>query len=483
MAVRVSYGSRANMDPEHARKSGPRAPCTTLDELQEALKDDIEGGTESVIPECTTAELSLGSSALIPLHRPIIGPYADGGEHDLPPEFKTSWTDISDDPAANTAYAKKSHPQATVEAIVNVQDAHTRQIVQRAASRAIVAAIEGTDGFKYNFNNAWAAKDESGQRFSYICQDSMQNKDRHANGFTRTQKHLKGEGERGARKPTYDCKGSVSVKCSLHRKCIDVYYRHYAIHPTLEERKTMPRVPGPRLGLDPIRAQPPMYFGRTAQNEEKVADTGGLFGRLQAEKSAYVPPPNTQVTPVTGRQEASNIGKPLKRKRDSEYTVPSSEPGKPLSLVELLRQSESAGSPSARSVSTPKSASNRHPPPVTYDLPSWQTPPPVPVNRQTKPPQYGTQYGAPYPPPYQPTQHPQTPSQPPKPAASRLQQVPPRQEYFGSAPTQPHPQGQGLFATLKPVQPDPPAQWTVYSQRAGNSCTNCRYGKKQVSQP
>lgn len=258
-------------------KAGVRPPCATLDDLTSALKEDMDAAAASLVPECTTSSLSLSVSALIPLHRPNIGPYAEGGEHDLPPSFKTDWTDVDSD--EDNGLAKKSFPQAAVERIVYLQDAQLQQTVQRAASRGIVAAIEAMDGFKYSFNNAWAAKDLDGQRFSYICQDSMQNKDRHANGFTRTQKHLKGEGDRGARKQTYDCKGSVSVKCSLARSCIDVHYRHYAIHPTLLERKSMPKQPMPRavIGADTSGGVP-------ASSHQ--AHSGGLFGRLQSEKSA-----------------------------------------------------------------------------------------------------------------------------------------------------------------------------------------------------
>lgn len=467
-------------------RGGQKGPCSSLEQLVTALKEDISAGAESLVPECTTSELSLDLSALLPLQRPNIGPYAERGTHDLPPEFKVAWT--------NAADPKKSHPQATVGAIMSPVDSRARQIVQRAASRGIVAAIEAIDGFKYSFNNAWGAKDEDGQRFSYICQDSMQNKDRHANGFTRTRKHLKGDGERGPRKPTFDCKGSISVKFSSSRRCVDVYYRHYAIHGTVSDRRGNP-LPPRRMSTDVV--------GGAAQNNDQNGDTGGLLGKLQAEKSAYAPPPSMRTIPPTHRHEASNIGSPLKRKRDSDTPVQSKDTGKTLSLVDLLNQSQSAQSPPVPSPVTLKTPANKRPPPVTYDLPSWlpQKPPPapansqksqkqpVPSNRQEQPPQSGPHLTSPYPPPYQPNQHqhqqPQqfqpTTGRPQFPPPPPTQPAPPRQEVFG-APKHPHPQSQGLFTTLKPVPQDPPVVSTVsyHSNHARRSCFHCRYGKKKV---
>lgn len=478
----MSYGSRAETyndfqatPRQHARKSAVRGPLASLDELTNALQGDIEAGADSLVSECTTSELSLDLSALIPLHRPNIGPYADGGEHDLPPEFKASWTNDRD--------PRKSHPQANIQAIISVNDPRVRQIVQRAASRGIVAAIEAIDGFKYSFNNAWSAKDEDGQRFSYICQDSMQNKDRHANGFTRTQKHLKGEGERGVRKPTFDCKGSVSVKCSLNKSCVDVYYRHYAIHPTISERRSLPKRPQQQ------RQSYDSYPGSEEHDYSRV-DSGGLFGKLQAETSAFSAPPKIQPLVVVAQQQVLNIGRPLKRKRDSDAPTQPRDLSKPLSLVELLKQSESAASPPPSRATPARNGVN--PPPVNYDLPSWQKPPPMPIPTPIQPPQNGTSVATPYQPyqtPYQPTQHSMPHAHMPAPPAPPAPQLPPplpppmpQQEYFG--PPKPHPQSQGLFTTMKPVAQDPPITGYVplHSVRAKTSCTNCRYGKKKVSE-
>ncbi|KAK6437385.1 hypothetical protein LTR95_006419 [Oleoguttula sp. CCFEE 5521] len=188
-----------------------------LDDMLTALSHDIE---QNVREEALTIELFLHADASIPLLRPIIGPYSEGGEHDIPPGFKTDRNDESDF-------------TATVAAIASAPQPEVKQI-QRAASRGICVAIESLDGFRYTFNNVWSAKDLDGLRFSYICQDSMQNKDRHANGFARTNKAPRNY--RGARKATFDCRGSVNVKFSARSGGCIVQYRHRRVHCKVEER-------------------------------------------------------------------------------------------------------------------------------------------------------------------------------------------------------------------------------------------------------
>ncbi|KAK5150695.1 hypothetical protein LTS14_009978 [Recurvomyces mirabilis] len=491
--ARVSFGSRAGGAHDYNngqsiftyRASQANGLYETLQDLTAALRNEIEACAESEVPELSTCELAIHENAVVPLLRPTIGPYADGGQHDLPTDFKTEWTDGSEGfPGLSSAL-----PKASIAAILGAGEGQARQIVQRAASRAIVQCIEAVDGFKYSFNNAWNAKDEGGLRFSYICQDSMQNKDRHANGFTKTQKHLKGEGERGPRKPTYDCKGSVSVKFSLIRSRVDVYYRHYAVHPSVADRRPAPRPP-PRQ--------------RTSQSEDDFnylpvaapePDTGGLLGQLRDQSTAYegparmAPPTAPQRTPAT---------KSLKRKREVEQSPQSSS--KPLSLFELLQQSETAKIPDA----TPNSNSKTHaiPPPVEYNLPSWQAPPPIQASSYRPPGHENYSPNAPYPPPYQPQRYQNQPpiATPKAPVAIPRQGSKPSglqnhysnpQAYLGAPPAgkATHPQSQGLFSTLKPVaKTNYPAQqhthFIVYAstgpQRAKTSCSNCRISKKKV---
>jgi hypothetical protein len=369
-------------------------------------------------------------------------------------------------------------PKTSITNILNASAGQARQIVQRAASRALVQAIEATDGFKYSFNNAWSAKDEEGLRFSYICQDSMQNKDRHANGFHKTQKHLKGEGERGPRKPTYDCKGSISVKFSQVRKCVEVYYRHYAIHASVAERKAARfSTPKPKR---PVRLSGPPAPATVPQ---RPIDRGGLLGALQSEQSAFdepghmAPPPRPTAVPNN-----------LKRKRDADRPVMPMRDESNMSLADLLQQSEEASKPAPTDPNPKASAGYTVAPPVDYALPSWQAPPP-PQPPPVRSPQQQQPYqpswnGNGYAPPYQPQQY-VPPAAPPiaiPRANSNVSSV--RQEYQGLPGH--HPQAQGLFSTLKPVKKEDyttfePHFVIYHSNRAKTSCHNCRVSKKKAS--
>lgn len=468
--ARVSFGSRAGSTSDYLTGNGTYAyhaqtvhgVFDTLQELVEALRKEIQSAKDSELPQLTTCELSLREGATLPLMRPTIGPYSEGGEHDLPAEFKTRWTDESDAfPGVGAVL-----PKATITDILGAPEGQPRQIVQRAASRAIVQGLEASDGFKYSFNNAWAAKDEEGARFSYICQDSMQNKDRHANGFTKTVKHLKGEGERGPRKPTYDCKGSVSVKFSGVRRIVNVYYRHYAIHKSVAERRPVGRPPKSKT----MTMYSPDVNGQAyASAAQAEPDTGGLFGQLQNEHSAVNSFGQTQAPRA---EMPPPQMKPLKRKRGSEGPSAYRDPNKPMSLVELLQQSEAAKAPAANDNLLLKNHSNNSiPPPVDYALPSWQTPPSVPRNAKG------------YQPPYNPQQTPgrnlvAIPRKPKQTTA--LQQV-----RLGAPQGKVNPEAQGLFSTLKPVRKE---EFTSYephfvmyqSHRAKTSCHNCRVSKKKV---
>lgn len=494
---RVSYGSRAGdatdygggghvqfVGPRHAARAGP---YDSLEALITALRQEFDAAAESVMPVCTTLEMSLGLTAVIPLVRPGIGPYSEGGDHDLPFEFKNGLYEMEHDPG-------QKHPRAPCSAIINVTDARQKQVVQRAASRGIISAIEALDGFRYSFNNAWTAKDEEGARFSFICQDSMQNKDRHANGYTRILKHLKDPGgaERGPRKPTYDCKGSVSIKFSSSRQSCDVFYRHNAIHETVAARKPAARAAAAAKRTSSSWIRLPSAATPIAPQGE---DTGGLSAMLQAETAssalALVKPPPAQSGPST-----SNIGRPLKRKRD-ETAPPGRLSDPPLSLADLLRQSETAKAPPPTNESGGKSTPGAAA--VAYELPSWQTPPPA--LRQSAD-------GLPYPLPYQPKGRKMvvTALTPPSGTSAALKN-PPHPKNFqqfrvsSSTPARKQPASQGLFTTMKMVPTNKtPLRWPQQSQqsqmnppsatqfvaqsrhRSVLACTNCRLAKRRCDE-
>ncbi|KAM3416528.1 hypothetical protein BST61_g8118 [Cercospora zeina] len=342
--ARVSFGSRAGNATLSASGRHPQVhgPYASLDDLTNALRHEFDAARAESGSVSTALELSLSLSldATIPLVRPSIGPYANGGDHDLPDEFKQRLCETE-------GASDEKHPRAPCSAIINVIDATAKKIVQRAASRGIMAAIEALDGFRYSFNNAWNAQNEEGARFSFICQDSMQNKDRHANGYTRVLKHLKDPSghERGPRKPTYDCKGSVSVKFSSSKQSCEVFYRHNAIHDTVAARKAAPRTPGGVARPSGDWLQTPNTVSYCTPRGEE--DSGGLSALLQAETAssalAMVDSPTVSRPVATN----SNIGRPLKRKREdlTRPTHTDQAADSSLSLADLLRQSAAARVP------------------------------------------------------------------------------------------------------------------------------------------
>ncbi|TKA61750.1 hypothetical protein B0A55_12481 [Friedmanniomyces simplex] len=419
--ARISFGSRAGGASDYLandisayRQSNVNGVYASLQELTDALKREVQECTQSELPELTTCELSIQEDATLPLLRPAIGPYSDTGEHDLPAKYKTVWTDGTE------GFPARSFPHDC-------------------------KALEATDGFKYSFNNAWAAKDEGGLRFSYICQDSMQNKDRHANGFTKTQKHLKtpGEGERGPRKPTYDCKGSMSVKFSSTRRRADVYYRHYAIHSAVADRR------------------PPL---------RPVPDQRSAFANAEA------------MMAPSSRPEASSTSKSLKRKRASEVPAPRRDPNKPLSLVELLQQSERAKSPTeTEKVEVKPTAKNALPPPIDYNLPSWQAPPPPPLGRIAA--RLANDKG---PTPYGGISAQVAPVAIPR-VQSGYQTKPTPQAYQSLPQGKQHPKAQDLFSTPKAVRKEEYAGYEPHfvvfnANRAKTSCYSCRISKKKCDE-
>ncbi|KAK5174784.1 peroxisomal 2 4-dienoyl-CoA reductase sps19 [Saxophila tyrrhenica] len=379
--------------------------CATLSELEKVLKNATEAAPYSTAPGCTSCELFLESTALIPLHRPVIGPYSEGGEHDIPSKFKTRWADAEEDQQyAFKGGERKQQPIATVQEIVDISDSVSQASVQRAASRGIQAAIEAADWFRYSFNNSWSAKNENGLRFSYICQDSLQNKDRHANGAARNQ--IVPLSERvEVRKQTWDCKGSISVKCCPEKTRIEVSYKHFAVHPTYAERKPAPRRSGARMHMGCAEGGVVQRMGGGGGDRQENGLAGALLDTQAAygEASAGLPP---------------NVGKKRKRMTfGANY-------GKPLinddlSLAELLKRSEDAKVPPKQS--TPKQNASLDPAGngggVQYDLPSWEKPPlePLqrPLQRPVQTPQTNDKRPLPYQLPYTPTQQHQQQHHPP----------------------------------------------------------------------
>lgn len=108
--------------------------------------------------------------------------------------------------------------------------------------RSIVAAIEDADGFKYSERHAYNPKiGGDGARLRYVCQDSLENRDRKANK-KKKETDVENEDEnnehRHDRNPTYNCGGAIHVKFSIKREAINVVYKHNLIHRDVESRRS-----------------------------------------------------------------------------------------------------------------------------------------------------------------------------------------------------------------------------------------------------
>lgn len=313
-----------------------------LDELMAILQADIDACFVNGVHECCKTELWLGGNAFVPLMRPNIGPYADGGDQDLPADFKTNYPDdiakekssglpqtepqnpaqesedattagdgerpssTQREPPASTPQQPpattntipepedplKRCPNATVSCVLGITDREVRSIVQRAASRGMVQRISNLDGFKYMFNNFWTSHaDGEGLRYSFTCRDSLQNKDRFAHVPARpttAAKNTRGPVPRRT-KESWDCKGSLSVKFSQSVGAIIVQYRHAAVHPTHAARKRPPRKPAaPKATRGPGRPK-----GTVGTKMKRDSEVGGVASIIQSPLSSvgpYAPP-------------------------------------------------------------------------------------------------------------------------------------------------------------------------------------------------
>jgi len=308
-----------------------------LDELMDLLQAEIDAAFKDGVHECVKSELSLGGNAFVPLMRPNIGPYADGGNQDLPADFKKNFTEDlakekraspeennqdgsqaqsqepsqqdNDTPAAQPENASseaqdpapssttqqtpnnptipepedplKNCPNATVDCILNIADTDVRSIIQRAASRGLVQRIMNLDGYKYMFNNFWTSRvDGDGLRFSYTCRDSLQNKDRYAHvpaRATTTPPAQRAPGILARRtKESWDCKGSISIKFSQTVGAIIIQYRHAAIHPTHASRKRPARKPA--CSRVPGVRGPGRPKGSVGTKRKRDSDVAGVAG-------------------------------------------------------------------------------------------------------------------------------------------------------------------------------------------------------------
>lgn len=344
--------------PKQRRPHRPRKDYTNLDvfdsleDLKTALRQYIDNATNETIPQYVSCAMTLALTATLPLKSPLEGPYAQGGPNFLPLDVLAGETnDAGDDAATNC-------PVKSIYDLVNITELKERQIWQRAAAKGIVTAVQDLDGFKYCFNNNWTSKDDDGYRYSYTCLDSLENKDRHANGFraTNAAKRRPGANTRGVRKPTYDCKGQIAVKFSGVRQSVEVVYKHHPIHKTVAERKPPPRKDAKRKGQNGEQYGDDSTIDYSSHQQE---DEGGVYNSAGSDATNVAPEAATQPDnvihgsqvsfyprsdeqqhpPNKARRKTKEAGPTKSKRQKNIHTIESVQEERPLSLAELLQQS------------------------------------------------------------------------------------------------------------------------------------------------
>lgn len=321
----------------------------SLDNLKTALRQYIDNATAGAAPEYISCAMTLSSQARLPLKSPTEGPYAQGGPNFLP--FDALAT--NGQPVESAAEASQ-FPARTVQDLVDIEDLKERQTWQRAAAKGVVNAIQDLDGFKYCFNNNWTSKDDNGYRYSYTCLDSLENKDRHANGFraTNAAKRRPGANTRGVRKPTYDCKGQIAVKFSGVRQSVEVVYKHHHIHKTVAERRPPPRKDAKRRehSNDAQLDDSSFDFGAQTdgdflfENPARLDMSPGPSNHTSLPISSNQPAPypmfdvdSEQPSAKRVRGKAKDAGPSKAKRQKSAPDAPAED--RPMSLAEILQQS------------------------------------------------------------------------------------------------------------------------------------------------
>ncbi|KAH7408489.1 hypothetical protein DE146DRAFT_376046 [Phaeosphaeria sp. MPI-PUGE-AT-0046c] len=202
--------------------------CPTLESLDGALRNEIEKNASSLIPiEVVTEFIFAAASAItIPVAQQL---------------------------ALDALIKPADYLQSiTVDyALCRDIDGKARLKVQRAIARSIVEVIQGADGYRYAERSAQSKEGGDGARFKYVCNDSLQNRDRKSN-TKKDKEQDSDDGENVEKKrrrrslPTYDCGGALHIKFSIKREAINVVYKHNPIHGSPAADESIP----PPLAID-----------------------------------------------------------------------------------------------------------------------------------------------------------------------------------------------------------------------------------------
>lgn len=140
--------------------------CRNLDDVLAAVQYEVQTHCQGLIPEEVSWRLQFPVAAALEY------PKIQDAETAVRPLSKCTNEVIDPDPCSGYSVAA---------ALSNFFDAKEKLQYQRVVARTIIAGIGAADGFKYSERRASDTAKGDGYRFSYVCRDSLQNKDRRAN--------------------------------------------------------------------------------------------------------------------------------------------------------------------------------------------------------------------------------------------------------------------------------------------------------------
>ncbi|KAF1831230.1 hypothetical protein BDW02DRAFT_572220 [Decorospora gaudefroyi] len=299
--------------------------CPTLESLEGALRNELEKSASSFIPTDVATEFVFATASTITI--PVTQ------QHSLDALIQAA-----------------DYPQsiAVEYALCREIDGKDRLKAQRAIARSIIEAIQETDGFKYSERSAQNKEGGDGARLRYVCQDSLQNRDRKRN-MKKEKSQDSDDNETGVKKrwhtlmPTYDCGGAIHLKFSLKRGAINVVYKHNPIHTTRQNGDSLPALvtgdgPPPPESTNVMKTRKRQRNKKdeiVVENEFKVPDLD-MSTSLEAPKSSVkkkrkkngpaAPLESNQKTSAKKSSKSKQLASPTKSRKKALISEPSTPP-------------------------------------------------------------------------------------------------------------------------------------------------------------
>jgi hypothetical protein len=163
--------------PKVRRPKGPRPDttyrCLNLENLAFYFQNELQSTSQSLIPETDSAQFVFYNDSVILLSATAALTGNDTSASAAPINGNTE-SSIS----LQDALYRTTEPKARVKP-------------QRVVAKSIIAVFQEVDGFKYTERQAGGYAGNDGTRYKFVCADSLQNRDRVANGGSRAQGTLR----------------------------------------------------------------------------------------------------------------------------------------------------------------------------------------------------------------------------------------------------------------------------------------------------